>query len=304
MGSQGVLVTDPGSLRSSAPMHRATVTRLDGELAGRLRAERDTTDEVTFAGSSLGGDDALPGAIAEARAAGFARVGLRTDARRLAEPGWLASLAGAGLTDLHVPLYGASSAVHDYHGGAGSFDALSAALPLARAARVTVVVTSPLTRSNARALGELPTWLVARAVSAWAVSIPRTGGARTPAFDRVFPRLALSLPYALHAVEQAMRIALPAWIRGAPWCLLGPYSARSLPDEPRAYGPMCEGCAVRARCPGVDPAYLARFGGDELSPTRASGKLPARAGARESQLARMLGGAFDPPGLAPDCAGS
>lgn len=276
-------------------MHQVTLTRLD-DLAQRLRGLRATAEELTFAVSP---DDAqLAGAIADARACGFVRVGLRCDGRGL-DAGCIEALAGAGLTDLHLPLYGASRAVHDYHDGAGRFDAISAAISAARALGVTVVVTTPLTRSNARVLGEVPVWLTTRAVAAWAVAVPRAEGERTAAFDRVYPRLALALPYALHAIERARRAALPAWISHAPWCLLGPYATRSLPVEPMRYGPMCDGCPTRARCPGVAPTYLARFGADELSPSRVS-VVPSRVGAREAQLARMLAGAFDPPGLAAD----
>lgn len=278
-------------------MQRATLTQLDDDWTAALRGLRAVSDELTFAVSP--GAPSLPEALEAARALGFVRVGLRCHAQGL-DATRIDALARAGMTDLHLPLYGVSAAVHDYHDGSGGFDALVAAIAAARARSVTTVVTTPLTRSNARVLGEVPAWLMMRAVAAWAVAVPRTGGARTVAFDRVYPRLALALPYALHAIEQARRAALPAWVRGAPACLLGPYAARSLPAEPMDYGPMCEACPARARCPGVDTVYLARFNADELSPARVSTMPTTRVGVREAQLARMLAGAFDPPGLAAD----
>ena len=276
-------------------MLRATLTRIEGDPGDTLRALRPAYDEVTFA-APVG-----PRAVEAARALGFARVGLQSDGRELTVEA-LRALAGAGLTDLHVALYGASPPVHDYHTAEGCFEGIAKVLSAARALGVTAVASTPLTRPNARSLIELPTWLTARAVAGWAVTIPRAGGSRTAAFDRLFPRLALALPYALHALEQARRAALPTWIRGAPWCLLGPYATRSLPDAPRSYGPMCDGCAARPRCPGVDGAYLERFRGDELSSARVSTLAPPRSGVREAQLARMFGGAFDPAGLASDSA--
>lgn len=272
-------------------MLRATLDRADEDLEAALRALRPTCDEVTFAATLA------PEAVALARSLGFTRVGVQSDGRALTAEA-LTALAEAGATDLHVALYGASALVHDYHTAAGSFEGLAAALATARALQVTAVVTTPLTRSNARSLGDLPAWLLDRGVAAWAVAIPRTAGLRTSAFDRLFPRLALALPYALHALEQARRKALPAWIRGAPWCLLGPYATRSLPDAPRAYGAMCEACPTRARCPGVDAVYLDRFRGDELSPSRVAALTAQRVGIREAALARMLHGSFDPAGLA------
>jgi hypothetical protein len=274
-------------------MLRARLDRADEDFEAALRALRPTHDEVTFAAALS------PDAVALARALGFGRVGVESDGRGLT-PEALAALVEAGATDLHVALYGASARVHDYHTAAGSFEGLTAALTAARALRITAVVTTPLTRSNARSLGEMPAWLMDRGVAAWAVAIPRTEGLRTSAFDRIFPRLALALPYALHALEQARRKALPAWIRGAPWCLLGPYATRSLPEVPRAYGPMCEACPTRARCPGVDAVYLDRFRGDELSPSRVAALTASRVGIREASLARMLRGSFDPAGLVSD----
>lgn len=274
-------------------MPRATLNPPDGDLDDALRALRVTHDELSFTAI------VPPAAIERAKAHGFTRVGLQSDGRGLTVE-TLRALAGAGLDDLHAALYGASAPVHDYHAGDGSFDGLEAALTAARSLGVTAVVSTLLTRSNARSLGEMPTWLVARGVAGWAVVIPRTGGVKTAAFDRVFPRLALALPYALHALEQARRMALSAWVRGAPWCLLGPYATRSLPDGARSYGAMCEGCSARARCPGVDAVYLTRFRGDELSSGRVSTLVAPRVGVRESMLARMLIGSFDLAGMAPD----
>ena len=272
-------------------MLRAVLDRADEDLEASLRALRPTHDEVTFAATLS------PRAVALARSLGFTRVGAQSDGRELTVEA-LTALANAGLTDLHVALYGASPLMHDYHTADGSFDGLDAVLNASRSMQITSVVTTPLTRSNARSLGELPAWLTAHNVAAWAVAVPRTRGVRTSAFDRLFPRLALALPYALHALEQARRRALPAWIRGAPWCLLGPYATRSLPESPRAYGGMCEGCSTRSRCPGVDAVYLDRFRGDELSPSRVAALTAQRIGIREASLARMLHGTFDPAGLA------
>jgi hypothetical protein len=47
--------------------------------------------------------------------------------------------------------------------------------------------------------------------------------------------------------------------------LLGPFAARALADDPRAYAEACASCGARSRCPGVDAEYLRRFEGDELS---------------------------------------
>ena len=66
--------------------------------------------------------------------------------------------------------------------------------------------------------------------------------------------------------------------------MLGPFAQHSLDDAERAYGEACENCSARGACPGVEPEYLARFNGDELSPCA---PVPRSIDAR---LARMFVG--------------
>ena len=241
---------------------------LEEELR-RLRAE---ADELSFVGGEPTLDARLPEAVAQARAAGFARVGIQTNGRHLAA--LAPALARAGLTDVHVSIHGAEPAVHDYHSGApGSFAALVDGIAAARAARLTVAATTVLTRSNMRALSALPPLLGELDVAAWLVEVPRAAGRAAAAFDRVMPRLALALPFALHALDAARRLGLAALIRGAPLCRLGPLDGWRLADEPRSYGAACAACPARAACPGLDPIYLERFGGDELAPRSVAAPL-------------------------------
>jgi hypothetical protein len=232
-------------------------------LADELAALRATGDELSFVGGEPGLADELTAAVASARAAGFRAIGLQTNGTRLAERA--AALASAGLTDVHVSLHGASAAEHDYHTGVpGSFARLTDGVAAARAAGLRVVATTVVTRSNFRTLSALPPFLFQRGVSAWSVSLPRVAGAAAAAFDRVVPRLALALPFTLHAIEAARTLGLPAFVDGAPLCLLGSFAGRALASTSHAYAPVCASCPARAACPGIDEHYLARFGADEL----------------------------------------
>lgn len=243
---------------------------------------------VRYSGeASLRGEPSLE-EISRLRGEGFGRLGLCGLHPLLATRAGAESLAGAGVTDVHLALHGTAARVHEYVAGEGSFAATVAAVSHARAAGMTVVVSSALTRSTARSLGELPRWLVAQGAAGWLVEVPRVGEVRAKGFDAVYPRLALAMPYALHALEAARRMALLAWVRGAPRCLLGPYAPRALAEAPRAYGVRCEGCPTRGRCGGVDAAYLARFAGDELSPGRPRTEPDPMVGLREAAVARMF----------------
>ena len=239
-------------------------TDVRAQLA-QLRAAGAT--ELTF----LGGEPTLREDLAEliqaARALGFSRVGLQTNGRLLSSEPFTAALAAAGLTDVHLSLLGGEAEVHDYHTGVeDSFRALIAGIGVARARGLQVVATTVVTRSNYRVLNAIPALLVSRGVVAWQVSAPLVAGRAVAAMDRVVPRLALAVPYALHALDAARKQGLTIFAGGMPSCLLGPFASRALPGAPRAYAAPCEGCPQRDRCPGVDPTYLARFGADELSP--------------------------------------
>lgn len=165
----------------------------------------------------------------------------------------------------------------------GSARATVATLRAARAARLRVIVTTPLTRSNARVLAGLPGLLADVAAAGWQVVVPGVPVSARPAapVGPPPPRLAVVVPYALQAIAAAERAGIAAVITGVPLCLLGPMGDRCLPAPPRAYVEACAGCPARAQCPGVDAGYLDRFGGAELSPR---GVAPTGEGGRRERL--------------------
>jgi hypothetical protein len=238
---------------------------------------RERSDEVTFVGGEPALVADLPEIVAAASALGFRGIGLQTNGRVLATSDLIRRLQLAGLTDLHVSLHGTEAAVHDYHAGrSGAFAAILSTISIARSRGVTTVATTVLTRSNYRVLADFPRLLQSCGVAAWQIAVPRAAGVRTGGADITTPRLALAVPYALQAIDAAHKLRLPAFVQGAPLCLLGPFAAFALPDEPRAFAAVCATCPSRAHCPGVDGVYLAQFQGDELAakPAAAGAKLP------------------------------
>ena len=270
----------------------------DETIAGELtRAREAGASDVTFLGGEPALDARLEGLVARARGAGFHRVGVQTNGRALASEGRVAALARAGLTDVHLSLHGAEARVHDWHTAMpGSFDAALLTLGAARAAGLDVVVVTVLTRSNFRVLAPIPRLLASRGVAAWCVDVPRWRGRAATAPDQVVPRLALAIPFALHALDAAQALGLPAFVRGAPACLLGPFAGKSLAEAPRSFSEVCAECPSRASCSGVDAEYLARFGGAELSQCR-----PVVRDARHAAWAEAFVGPGEmaPPAAAP-----
>lgn len=185
----------------------------------------------------------------------------------------IAELAGEGVGAIGLPLHGARPEVHEWVAGApGSFAQTLAAWTAARGVGVESIAWTRLTRSNARVLGELPSLLKARGVTRWAIRVPRCEG---DDWTATVPRFGLAIPSALAAAERARRLGIDARIEGAPRCVLGRFADRALPSAPRAYAPVCDGCPSRARCPGVDPRYLERFGARELRPAPVAAPIAA-----------------------------
>lgn len=153
--------------------------------------------------------------------------------------------------------------MHEWHASPGSFADTIAALSAARSCGLAITVRTTLTRSNLHVIGELPSLLKARGVARWIVELARAEG---ETFTRVVPRIALGAPRAIAAVEQARALGVDARFSGFPLCALGPYAAHAVESAPREYAETCAACAARARCAGVDRAYLDRFGERELRP--------------------------------------
>ena len=133
------------------------------------------------------------------------------------------------------------------------------------------MATIPLTRSSYRALSALPLLCRARGISALRLHVPALAEA---ARATLAPRLALSIPFALHAIAVAKRLELPAFISGAPICLLGPYATSRIETKERTYVSACQACPARAACPGLDPAYLRAYGDAEVRATKAVPPAP------------------------------
>jgi hypothetical protein len=77
----------------------------------------------------------------------------------------------------------------------------------------------------------------------------------------------MALPFVLHAASRAEALGIEVAIEGAPHCLLGPFVTRAV-GAARTHPSPCDTCSARAQCPGVDPAYVERFGTAELQARR------------------------------------
>lgn len=255
------------------------------DVLGELRTAHE---EVTFAGGEPTLVHDLAQLVEHARALGFRAIGVQTNGGALANARYRDALVAAGLTDVHLSIHAASAAAHDFHTDRpGSFDRALAAAEGLRRASVPFVVSSVVTRSNARGLDGLAVRLGEIGAAAWAIVWPEIAGRATEAFDRTIPRLGIAVPFVLHAASTAMRRRLPVALAGFPRCTLGPFERLGLPGRARGFAPVCDGCAARPGCSGAAPEYLARFGADELHAKDASAAVSPLPAA----LAQMFVGA-------------
>jgi MoaA/NifB/PqqE/SkfB family radical SAM enzyme len=167
-------------------------------------------DTVAFTGGEPTIHDELPAWIKAADARGAARVVVQTNGRRLAYRAFTRALREASpRLALDVALQGATAAMHEYHTGTpGSFEQTVRGVRQARAERIPVGITTVVTRSNFRHLGEIAR--LAHAAGAEAIHFAKAEplGRAAIAHDRVLPAREMVLPYLTRAASEAQRLGL------------------------------------------------------------------------------------------------
>lgn len=216
---------------------------------------------------SLAKNGELESAVQNAVASGRSPLHLQTHGANLPADR-LRQLKALGLDGLEVSLHAPIAAAHDFVvGRAGSFERTTKLLENARTLGMAVRLASVLTRSTYRELASMRELLVRLGVQRWQVVYPRLAGRAATQMDSVIPRLALAVPYALHALLAAAAAGIDASISGVPTCLLGPHASLATEptaDDPRYEAEPCSRCAARPGCSGISPLYAARFGVREL----------------------------------------
>lgn len=187
----------------------------------------------------------LPDILRCARSAGATGIVVQTNGRRLAYAPYLRELITAGASAFDVSLQGSSAPMHDYHTSVpGSFAQTASGIRNASAATIPVIVSSVVTRSNLRHLGEIVE--LAHALGARAVRLRRVQrtGAGSEAFQRLMPPPALARAWVRSAVQAGERVGIPV-VAGA---------VDGLPVVDFVGGSEIPGAA----CDGAHPASLPR----------------------------------------------
>jgi hypothetical protein len=174
---------------------------------------------------------------------------------------------------------------HDHVHGDGAHARALATLRDATGVGLRAIVTTTITRSNARSATSLASELSRARVAAWSLSLAQAEDAASAA--QRLPSLGVTMPHVLRGADAAGRAGIEVWLRGFPRCVLGPYARWTLPSAGCARGVPCDACSAREGCAGLAISHRERFAATELRPLDAS-PAEARSPARDSLRATLL----------------
>ena len=229
--------------------------------------------------------------IREARALGYVRIRLQTNAAMLAYPEVTARLVAAGLTEISVSIKGPDAATHDRMARAeGAFALLCQGIANARASGLHVEGDVLVYRSTTAQLPEVVRVFSAMGVARFRIwmmapnaeaEVLREEPLLSEVAEAVKASVALRLStdvehiISLHTPPCVLRDEAVAARFFAPelGLLVQDASGRAFRLEASemeggTFPSRCEGCQLRPRCGGMRAGYLARHGDGELLPER------------------------------------
>lgn len=188
------------------------------QQSGQAKAELDkiiANEIVAFVGGEPTLDDELPAFVREAQERGAKQIIVQTNGRRFAYRAYARAMREASnKLRLDVSLHGSAAAMHDYHTQtAGSFQQTALGMRNAAAEGIDVGVTTVVTRSNYRHLGEVVQ--LGRGLGAKAVKfvLAQRFGRAEQAADRIIAPYELVEPHLSRAVREASRLGMD-WVVG------------------------------------------------------------------------------------------
>ncbi|MSQ03223.1 MAG: radical SAM protein [Myxococcales bacterium] len=269
-------------------------------------------DGLCLAGGEITLRPGLPMLLRTARQLGFRKLAVQTNGQILATPGAARALSEAGLDAVTLALHGTTAAVHDWHTATpGSFRRVIAAAKQAIAAGLAVRIGVVVTRANSGQLAGMVDLGHAVGAGSMRMVLCREEGAAQLAARMLAPRWSVAAEALVPAAERARQHGLDLELAGLPPCLAGDlrplladgpsvrqadraYVAGAVTREAPAYPAPCQGCALAPSCPGVEAAYLRRWGPAELRPVGAPSPegaeivLSTAAGATSRTLRQQL----------------
>ncbi len=259
-------------------------------LSAMRTARESGFDRIAFTGGEPTIRKDLLGLLKAARSEGFTDVKVQTNGLLLASAPNVARLIELGVTRVHVSIHTHRADRYDaLVRREGSYASMVRALDLLAARTDIELVADVILKADTYAdLPDAIDWLHAHgAVNAdlWFVSL--TDGNRENVAS--MPRMTEVVPSMREAFRRGDAHGMRLRSLHVPRCLLGEASAHAFdparervmvlsPDDffelsasrltPSVHVPACEGCPDRARCRGLRPDYVERFGDGEVAAAR------------------------------------
>lgn len=252
-------------------------------------------DHLTISGWEPTLHPGLPELVARARKTGIKNITLFTNALKLADAAYARELVSAGVTTFHINFPAHTPALADRLTGVkGSFARRAAGVRNALAApgRKYVSLVFVINSLNYRTLPGYARFVADNFPGLVHVlfTMPCLVG-RVRRDPSLMPRLSAVRPYLARALALLLRRRVKGLVENAPLCLLPGFEHASFdarqalasgrPGAPgKAHHAACEGCRLKALCPGLREDYFHVHGDGEL---RRQDK-PAAAVARRIRL--------------------
>lgn len=258
-------------------------------LAAMRTARTRGYDRVSFTGGEPTIRSDLLGLVRTARTLGFSDVKVQSNGLLFAHRPNVDRLVAAGASTFHLSIHTHDAALYDrIVRRDGAHPLMVEGLSNLVRAGLDPIADVILDTDTYALLPDAVRWLDelgVRRADLWFVSLT-DGNADNVAS---MPRMTEVVPFMGRAFEHADARGMVLRSLHVPRCLLGAFSDRAFdpsgegvmvvtPDDlfelrdskitPQLHVPACEGCPDRARCRGVRPDYLERYGDDEIAHAR------------------------------------
>jgi molybdenum cofactor biosynthesis enzyme MoaA len=249
---------------------------------------------VVFTGGEPTLSKHLPTLVERARSGGVPCRGIQTNALRLADKKLTDRLVDAGLNHAHISMHSSDPSEYLKITGFGTPEEAAQGIRNLAARGVELSISLVICQANAGSMRETVAFIYRQApLARVVVAVAREQqGLNRPWDDTLVrcDRAATALGEALTSAEElglSMDVAgtccVPPCVledrvlksyghlflmghREANWQKLDDDESDSGNTVSNDFAPACEGCALKARCPGITRAYLERHGGSEFVP--------------------------------------
>jgi MoaA/NifB/PqqE/SkfB family radical SAM enzyme len=228
--------------------------------------------------------------VSFAKKTGYDEIMIQTNGRKFSSLSFTKEIVKAGANQFGLSIHGHNSQLHDYFTQRpGSFEETVKGVKNIIKTGQRVATNSVVNKLNYRFLPELAKLLVDLGVSQYQLAFIHINGAAWTNFDQLVPRISLTIPPLIKALNYGIQRRIITFTEAYPYCLIKGYelclSEHHIPDRTiiKEYGrsydfdpirkneakmkfPQCRQCDYNNQCEGTWKEYPERFGYEEFKP--------------------------------------